>query len=148
MLTTSPCFNSACSQSPRPHAAIDANSNGIQDSWECAYFPGGCDPDADSDGDTLPNGAEYFCGTVPTNAASVMRILDVQRLAGGLSLTWSAVAGRGYRVVSSGAPGGTGSVATNGPWEAAYGETTKTWTDPNAGSYPSRFYRIHLSAPQ
>ena len=127
---------------------IDANSNGIQDSWECAYFPGGCDPDADSDGDTLPNGAEYFCGTVPTNAASVMRILDVQRLAGGLSLTWSAVAGRGYRVVSSGAPGGTGSVTTNGPWEAAYGETTKTWTDPNAGSYPSRFYRIHLSAPQ
>lgn len=126
---------------------VDANSNDIQDSWESTYFPGGCDPDADSDGDTLPNDAEYRCGTVPTNSASVMRILDVQWGSGGLSLTWSAAAGRGYQVVSSGTPGGTGSVTTNDLCEAAYGETTKEWTDPNAASHASRFYRIHLATP-
>ncbi len=125
----------------------DANSNGIQDTYESTYFPGGCDPEADSDGDGLSNRAEYLCGTVPTNRASVLSILDVQMNAGGLSLTWSAAAGRGYRVISFGTPGGTGSVATNGPWEAAYGETTKTWIAPFNPLQPSRFFRVLLSQP-
>ena len=126
---------------------VDANSNGIQDGWESTYFPGGCDPEADADDDGLSNRAEYLCGTVPTSSASAMRILDVRRDSGGLSLTWSAAAGRSYRVVSSGTPDGTGSVVTNGPWEAAHGETAKTWADPDAASSASRFYRIHLALP-
>jgi hypothetical protein len=38
-------------------------------------------------------------------------------------------------------------VTTNDLCEAAYGETTKEWTDPNAASHASRFYRIHLATP-
>jgi outer membrane protein assembly factor BamB len=58
---------------------VDANRNGIEDSWEEKYCGGtnACIADADSDGDGLINRAEYIAGTDPTNARSCFVVRSV-----------------------------------------------------------------------
>jgi hypothetical protein len=44
----------------------DADDDGIPDAWESAQLGGlGSDPEADDDGDRLPNAIEYLFGTSP-----------------------------------------------------------------------------------
>ena len=51
-------------------APPDTNANGLPDAWEAAY--GVTNPNADDDDDGQTNLQEYFAGTNPTNAASVL----------------------------------------------------------------------------
>jgi uncharacterized repeat protein (TIGR01451 family) len=58
--------------------------------------------DADPDGDGHTNIDEFYTGTYPTNAASVLAIVDIDRDPGGdIRVTWSSVNGRKYSVLRS-----------------------------------------------
>lgn len=68
----------------------DADGDGIPDWWEEQYFGSitNCAPDADPDGDGMPNLLEYLADTNPTNALSVLRISRIVPEANGLRLEW------------------------------------------------------------
>ncbi len=84
---------------------IDANHNGISDSWENYYF-GSAGSDrtqtTDSDGDGMSDYAEFIAGTNPTNAASrfifVSAAVQTNRF---VQLKWAAIPGRLYQLESS-----------------------------------------------
>lgn len=58
--------------------------------------------DADPDGDGHTNIQEFYAGTHPTNATSVLAIVDISRDPGGeIRVTWSSVSGRTYSVLST-----------------------------------------------
>jgi len=81
---------------------IDANRNGISDSWERYYF-GVASPNrtqfTDSDGDGMSDYAEFIAGTNPTNAASKFLILSSALQTNKLfQLQWAAIPGRLYQV--------------------------------------------------
>lgn len=80
-------------------APADSDGNGMADAWEKAYVgsAGSLDPQADLDGDRLSNYEEYLCGTVPTDAQSVLKMVSIRALPGGLTeISWASVAGRVY----------------------------------------------------
>ena len=84
---------------------IDANQNGISDSWEKYYFGSVArkrNPFADSDGDGMSDYAEFIAGTNPTNAASKLVFLNTTLLTNKLvQFEWAAVPGRLYQVQTS-----------------------------------------------
>lgn len=84
-------------------AAFAANlvTNDVPAWWLAAYGLGTNDAAAlaDADGDGSPNWHEYYAGTNPTNAASVLQIESVAASAGTeLTVTWASVAGKVYTV--------------------------------------------------
>ena len=127
---------------------LDANSNNIADAWEALYFPGGgMTPTADPDGDGLNNLQEYLSGTDPTNALSVLKFIGSSVQTNTPTLTWSVVGGRSYQILAATSLLNFASAATNGPWEASYGQSTMQWSDTNAVLHPARFYRVRLNTP-
>ncbi len=74
----------------------DANFNGIPDNWETRY--GVTDANADADGDGQSNYAEFIANTNPTNATSVLRILEATHAGGNVVVKWSSVGGTRYRI--------------------------------------------------
>ena len=87
-------------------APPDSNANGLPDYWEATY--GISDPNADADLDGQNNRSEYYAGTNPTNAASVLKLLSIEWShedegeedpeTHPVTLTWSSVGGTRYRV--------------------------------------------------
>ena len=69
---------------------LDADGDGIPDSWEQQYFgsASNCAPGADGDGDGIPNLSEYLADTIPTNALSVLRFSRIVPEANGVRLEW------------------------------------------------------------
>ncbi len=132
-------------------APPDSNGNGLPDYWETAY--GISDPNADADGDGQSNLAEYYAGTNPTNAASVLKLLSIDwSPEDPFSLTWSSVGGTRYRVQYSEGDvnGGCASPFTDivrdstseidpGPYGTA---STQTFTQTSTNR--SRYYRIRV----
>jgi hypothetical protein len=51
---------------------------------------------ADSDGDGLNNWQEWVAGTVPTNAASALLMVNVSNSPPGLAITWQSASGKAY----------------------------------------------------
>jgi subtilisin family serine protease len=88
------------------YSFIDANLNGISDSWERYYFgaaPADRTQFTDSDGDGMSDYAEFIAGTNPTNAASKLVFLSTTLLTNkSIQLAWAAVPGRLYQVQTSG----------------------------------------------
>jgi hypothetical protein len=68
----------------------DADGDGIPDWREQQYFGSitNCAPEADPDGDGMPNLLEYLADTNPTNALSVLRVSRIVSEAGGLRIEW------------------------------------------------------------
>lgn len=82
----------------------DFNFDGLSDLFQRQYFarftaPEAA-PDADPDGDHLVNRAEYIAGTMPTNAASCLRILSTTQTTNGAYVRWASVVGKRYQLYS------------------------------------------------
>ncbi len=81
-------------------ANADADNDGMPDDWETAN--GVSDPAADKDGDGRSNLEEYQAGTDPSNFASRFAVIATTPLGGnGISVTWSAVAGKTYQIYTN-----------------------------------------------
>ncbi|MCI0536345.1 MAG: thrombospondin type 3 repeat-containing protein, partial [Verrucomicrobiales bacterium] len=91
----------------------DSDGDNLLDVWEVDHFGGlRRDGSTDFDGDGFSDGQEYFAGTRPTDAASLLRIEQVRFLSPTLlEISWQSVADRRYDLL--GAAGGlTGPFAT------------------------------------
>jgi hypothetical protein len=99
-------------------------------------------PAADQDADGMNNSAEEIAGTSPFDASSRLQVFPLSPSAGAMTLTWSSVPGKTYRVQWSDnlGTGSFGSSAQSPLITASQGSST-SWTDPTAtGS--RRFYRV------
>jgi hypothetical protein len=97
----------------------------------------------DPDRDGLNNWQEWRCGTCPTNASSVLRLLSPQRTVTNVTVAWQSVAGVSYfleRCTNLAASPRFTCVATNLPGQPGTTSYTDTATT-NAGPY---FYRVGL----
>ena len=100
--------SASMTNSPLMVTALDNDVNGMADSWESAHAEGSgsLDPNADLDGDGLNNQAEYLCGTIPTNAASVLQMFALKMMPDQTThISWSSSPGRIYTLQrAEGAP--------------------------------------------
>jgi gluconolactonase len=100
-------------------------------------------PAPDSDGDGMDDLAEATAGTDPRDAASVLQILAVERLAGDrLALIWSSVPGKTYRMSRQAELGNLESTEFSVPISAT--ETTTSWTNNLPLVRQALFFRIHV----
>jgi hypothetical protein len=82
----------------------DDDNDGMPDDWERRYEaldPLTVDSHHDLDGDGLTNFGEYAAGTDPSNPMSVFAAESPLVEEGGVTLTWSSVAGKRYRIWGS-----------------------------------------------
>jgi hypothetical protein len=89
--------------------STDTDGDGIPDWWTQQYFGHATGQEGDlsraqddADGDGLSNVEEFLAGTIPTNAASVLALhiaMDVPTY--DVTLSWGAVPGRSYQVLST-----------------------------------------------
>ena len=122
---------------------IDANHNGISDAWENYYF-GAAGTNrtqlTDTDGDGMPDYAEFIAGTNPTNAASKFIFLSAAVQTNRLvQLKWAAIPGRLYQMESS-----TDMITwtTNTDWQQAI-SSPMTYSGTNAAS-GAQFFRVQV----
>jgi PKD repeat protein len=96
---------------------------------------------ADPDADGMKNWQEWRCGTDPTNALSVLRLLAPSSGGTSVTVTWQSVAGVNYFLERS-----TNLTATSTFTPLATGipgqQGTTTYTDTNAVGPGSFFYRV------
>jgi hypothetical protein len=85
-------------------ALYDSDGDGLSDGEEVSVL--GTSPiRTDSDGDGIGDWAELVAGTSPTNPSSVLAITGIERNADdSVTLRWSGVPGRTYRVLRSATP--------------------------------------------
>jgi hypothetical protein len=115
---------------------LDANRNNISDSWEKYYF-GAAGTNrthyTDTDGDGMPDYAEFIAGTDPTNAESKLVFLSTTLLpTKRLQVEWAAIPGRLYQIQASPALGGAG-----GPQPKLAGLM----------SQPGNVFKLHVEGP-
>jgi hypothetical protein len=130
-------------------APLDTNANGVADGWERRYFPqGGFAPTNDFDGDGSSDGREYFLGTDPTNALSVLAVeVPPEALTNGFRLRWPVVPGRTYELLTSGTLASDLWHSAAGPWTATGGQSQMSWQTNALPAATSRFFRINLVLP-
>lgn len=104
---------------------------------------------SDPDGDGMNNWQEWICGTNPTNALSVLRLLSARSTSTNVTVSWQSVAGINYFLECTAglAAGQTPTnfvvIATN-----ILGQTgTTSFTDTNAAGPGSSFYRVAVQGP-
>jgi len=108
---------------------------------QCALPTDGSADTTDPDDDRLNNWQEWRCGTDPTNALSVLRLLTALPVANDVNVSWQSVAGVNYFLERS------TNLAASPPFLplAAYlpGQAgTTTFVDTNAAATAPRFYRV------
>ena len=111
--------------------------------WQRGLPTDGSADYVDSDQDKLNNWQEWRCGTDPTNALSVLRLLSPVPHGSNVELSWESVAGVNYALEWStnlDAAPVFQSLATNLPGQP--GATTFTHTNGASGS--RRFYRVSV----
>jgi hypothetical protein len=78
---------------------IDLDNDGLPDRWEALYFGGlsfGANDDLDHDGFT--NAEELHAGSVPDQANSPLRFVQMSTDGGQISLVWSTLPGTSYQL--------------------------------------------------
>jgi hypothetical protein len=118
----------------------DSNANGIPNDWEFQYFgsPTGAERDADNDGDTMSNWAEYVAGTHPQDPASFLKV-DAIEVSATVSVRVGAISNRTYSVQYSDSLGAN-------PWrklaDLTARSTNRVETVLDPASTASRYYRL------
>ena len=131
---------------------VDTDNNLLPDWWERIYFGPltGANPNGDADHDGMTNLQEFLAATSPANPQDRLRVSALVKInpGGGFVVTWSAVAGKSYRVQYSDFPGGAWLAnLPNSQITAATGQTSLSYTDTTAAATAQRFYRIEALAP-
>ena len=113
--------------------------------WRLTYFgtignAGTAADTADPDGDGWTNAQEFIAGTDPTNAASTLKISQLQIGGNDFIVSFPTVSGKTYRVERS-------DTLQAGSWTTLSDNITGTGgtvqvTDPGAATQSKRFYRI------
>ncbi len=125
---------------------VDSDNDGLNDDWEVTHFntlaaqTGAGDPDLDGFG----NAQEFIAGTNPNDAASLLRITQVQLLMPDTLITFTTATGKTYAVEQRGnLINGIWNVTTNG-----MPGTGNPVTAPHAGGATngtSQFYRVRVN---
>ncbi len=129
-----------------PNGASAYDSNVLLKSWELRYFGRlGVDPQADPDGDGMPNLDEMLAGTSPIDAASRFAFQSVSPdTGGGIRVVWSSQPGRNYQLWRS------ENLLTGfqilGPVQPAT-PPANTYIDATATGAGPYFYRARLKGP-
>lgn len=131
---------------PNQLPATDQDGDRLPDVWELLYgfdANNAADAQADVDGDGASNLDEFLGGTDPRSASSVPTRLRLELSGDGtVTLRFSVVAGRSYRVVfADGTVGGTWQTLAEVPAASANGEASAGDSTP-AAQRPVRFYRV------
>src|ERR1051325_11729804 len=124
---------------------VDTDRNSLPDWWEQTYFGQltGVNPSADADHDGTSNLTEWLAGTVPTNAASCLRLVAPKMTITNTPLIrWPSVAGKTYRLerATNLLTGFNSLVRTN----IAATPPTNSEVDTVILTGKARFYRIRL----
>lgn len=118
----------------------DTDRDGLPDDWELAHglnSGNAMDAALDSDSDGLSNMQEYIAGTNPSERESVLRLNVVHDAGNHVTVSWTGISGRNYRVQSS-----TDMVH----WENLTLLLSGSGATMSAGDSPSdtRFYRLSV----
>ncbi|HWW01486.1 MAG TPA: choice-of-anchor Q domain-containing protein [Candidatus Acidoferrum sp.] len=161
LTSSSPCINSGNNAYVATAADLDGNprvvagtvdigayefqnpASIISYAWLQQYgFPTDGSADfMDPDADGMNNWQEWICGTNPTNAASVLKMLAPRPGPSSVAVTWLSVTNRSYFVQRAGDPAAQPAfltLATNMP--GRLGSTT--FTDTNVSRGGPLFYRV------
>lgn len=120
----------------------DSDEDGLSDSRELTLGTDPLDPDTDDDG--IEDGAEIIAGTDPLDVISFLRIVTINRLAeaGVVTVRWSSVAGKTYRLEAS-------DTLENADWQTVPGAEALIaagdnagFTDAGAVGVIERYYRV------
>jgi hypothetical protein len=119
------------------------NSGGMSAIWELLYGAQGVDPDADPDGDGVPNRLEAIAGTDPFNAQSLPRISQITVSSNGVHVNFAGALGKKYELQASAT---LGDVASN--WVTVTSLVART--NPNVtldgvADQPMKFFRVVVS---
>jgi hypothetical protein len=98
---------------------------------------------ADADNDGMNNWQEWIAGTIPTDSASALRLLQPVQGVSGVTLTWQSVSNRTYsleRTTSIGAQPSFSPIAGNIVGQAG----TTSYVDTNTFSNSVFFYRVRV----
>ncbi len=87
---------------------IDLNVNGMSDVWEWIHNAGSLNPDADADGDGVPNRLEALAGTDPFDSNSVPRISPFGLSTTNITVSMTSALGKKYQLQSVEILGGPG----------------------------------------
>jgi hypothetical protein len=98
---------------------------------------------ADSDHDGMNNWQEWIAGTVPTNAASVLRIVSARREVSTVKITWTSVPQRTYTLERASHLGATPDFSVVKSNILGEPDLT-TWTDEGAAGPGPLFYRVRV----
>ncbi|TFH17976.1 MAG: DUF2341 domain-containing protein [Lentisphaerales bacterium] len=80
----------------------DGDGDGMPDAWEIQHFGDtNAVPTDDSDADGLDNVGEYIADTIPTNAQSVLKIVDATIFGGDPRIYWLSSSNRNYDILVS-----------------------------------------------
>jgi len=125
----------------------DTDEDGMSDLWEITHglsptsSQGDDGPDGDPDGDDSPNIEEMLAGTDPQSTASVFAVISVSSNPPSITVSWTTVADKHYRILAADNP--------DGPWTAiAEGKVgtgqPDSFADEEAGPNGKRFYKIEV----
>ncbi len=123
---------------------LDTNGDGLPDAWQIQYFGSiaapSARPDADPDHDGFSNLQEYLAGTDPTDSNSYLKLDSVEVGQTNSAISFKAVAGKTYTVLSSSNLLSGWSKLADVAAQLTNGVVTVPDTSPALGT--ARFYRL------
>jgi hypothetical protein len=123
---------------------VDTDGDGLSDDQENDLGTDRFNPDTDGDGQS--DGAEVLAaGTDPTDPNSSLRLLDADFAAGEVSLTWTSVPGKSYRI--EGSINGVDFLPVAGAVPAGAGASTNAVIDTPPGGTLFKIYHVFVTAP-
>ncbi len=97
---------------------------------------------ADADDDGYDNWHEWISGTIPTNSASVLRILSLRNSGAGIQVSWPPIPGKIYRVERAADLGSLSAFFVVASNLTSTTFATKTYLDTNAVGQGPFLYRV------